>query len=75
MENTVTTILGLITTTLQLIKPNKDSQNRRNIRMAFRNYRKIKKMMKKNDGKIDAHEKEQLANLMDQLIEAQATLL
>ena len=75
MGDTATTILGLITTTLALIKPNENAQTRKNIRMAFKNYRKIKKMMKKNDGKIDAQEQSQLKELMDQLIEAQAKLL
>jgi hypothetical protein len=68
------TILALIAASLTLIKPNKDAQTRRNIKRAFKNYRKIKKLMKRNDGVIDKQEREALDKLMHKLIIAQDKL-
>lgn len=69
----VTPILEIIAQTLKLINPSESSHTRRNIRMGFKNYKKIRKIMKK-DG-ISEEEREALDDLLDLLVKAQIELL
>lgn len=67
------TIISLITATLTLLKPTQSGQNRKNIRMGYKNYKRIKRIMKK-DG-ITADERSKLDGMLDLLVEAQEKLL
>lgn len=73
--DTVTGLIGLITALLTLLKPNEKRQNNRILRKSFKNYKKIRRIMKKNDGKIDTQEAELLKELMHKIITAQFELL
>lgn len=73
--DTVTGLIGLITALLTLLKPNEKRQNNRILRKSFKNYKKIRRIMKKNDGKIDTQEAELLRELMHKIITAQFELL
>lgn len=68
-----TALLGLITATLTLLKPNEKAQTRKSIRLAYKNYRKIKRIIKKKG--ITAEEQVILDNMLHQLIKAQSKLL
>lgn len=67
------TIISLITATLTLLKPTASGQNRKNIRMGYKNYKRIKRIMKKNG--ITLKEQEQLDGMLDLLVKAQSKLL
>lgn len=67
------TIIGIITATMPLLKINKSKQTRKNLRMAHRNYKDIRRIMKK-DG-ISEKEKEQLEGMLDLLVSAQNKLI
>ena len=67
-------IMEIILATLQLLLGSSKSNERKNIRQSFRNYKKVKKLMKKSDG-ISEKEKEQLEILVDALVHAQGKLL
>lgn len=73
-KETITGLIGLISGFLVLLNPNETNQNKRILRRSFRNYRKIKKMMKA-DNVISIKEKEQLERLKDKIIDAQFELL
>lgn len=73
--DTVTGLIGLITALLTLLKPNEKRQNNRILIKSFKNYKKIRRIMKKNDGKIDTQEAELLKELMHKIITAQFELL
>lgn len=66
-------ILPLITATLTLLQPNKAGQTRKNIRMGYKNYKRIKRIMKK--GGITSDEREKLDGMLDLLVKAQYKLL
>ena len=69
----ITGVLGLITATLTLLKGTEAGQRRKDVKLAWRNYKKIRRQLKK--GGITQAEQKQLDELMDLLIKAQHKLL
>lgn len=69
----VLTILNLVASTLKLLAPTESGQTRKNIRMGYKNYKKIRKIMKK-DG-ITPDEQIALDGMIDLLVKAQNKLL
>ena len=69
----LTPILEIIAQTLKLINPSESKQTRKNIRMGFKNYKRIRKIMKR--GGINPEEIEALDNMIHLLVKAQNKLL
>lgn len=67
------TILSIIASTLKILTPSEKTQTRRGLRAAHKNYKKIKKIMKK-DGYTEK-EKAQLESMIDLLVDAQSKLI
>jgi SET domain-containing protein len=60
-------VLPLLTGLLELIKPNPEANERKNLRLAWRFYKRIKKEFKK--GGLDEFEKAKLKELKEALVE------
>jgi hypothetical protein len=66
----IAVLLGGITGLLTLLKPNEKKQNRKSIRQALKMYRKIKRIMKKDDGVITPDEKTRLNEIENAIVDA-----
>lgn len=73
--NTITGLVGIISFGLAALQPNEKRQNSKIIRKAFKNLKKIRKIMRKNDGVIDAKEQLALNEILFNIVEAQNDLL
>lgn len=73
--DTIAGLLASIGIILSAFKADKRRLNKRLLRRAFKNYRKIKKIMKKDDGVITKKEQLQLEELKDKIISASIKLI
>lgn len=74
-SSTGKTMLNILLATIRLLNGSQGGSKRKDIRQAFKSYRKVRRMMKKNDGEISKEEQAKLDELMNQIMEAQDKLL